>query len=660
MSKATFTFGRFNPPTEIGHGKLIDAVKAHAEKTGGQHYIFPSHTQDKKKNPLTHSDKVGAMRSIFKDTNVVSDPGIHSAIHAMQHLQRQGHDHVTMVVGSDRVENFKKLLNDYNGKEYNIKNIEVKSAGHRDPDAEGASGMSASKLRDLVKAGKKDEFISHYSNRKLGEKIHDKVHKAMNESVKAMFIMGGPGSGKDYVINNILNRFDLVEVQLDQILTGSARELLESNANLLINAPSDMEKIELVRAALGEDYEYLYTLVSVTNKVSRERNEDRTKPMNESVRIRKWIDAENTVNKFENMFVFKNSINLKEASESELESFKVQIADYLGFCVGNGLEMNEDLRTWFKQKWVRFDTKGKIKGDCAREEGEGKPKCLPKAQAQNMSKRDRAKAALRKRRKDPNPDRQGAPIMVATKEEVVLEANKPTNPELWSKAKSLARQKFDVYPSAYANGWAAKWYKSKGGGWKSVSESTDELDEDCWKGYKAVGMKMKNGRRVPNCVPVGEATVDPADQLDVNTQPTLVAASETKKKKKLKVPPNDINARIDGAGGYSIGGLTQTSSVYSEEEESMLKFKDFVNEATHNGREVPLNKPMKGDVKKSKVYVRDPSTGNIKKVNFGDKSLSIKSHIPARKKSYCARSGGQGNTTDKTKANYWSRRAWKC
>jgi len=85
-----------------------------------------------------------------------------------------------------------------------------------------------------------------------------------------------------------------------------------------------------------------------------------------------------------------------------------------------------------------------------------------------------------------------------------------------------------------------------------------------------------------------------------------------------------------------------------------------VKEAEYRGREVPLNKPMPGDVKKSKVFVRDPSTGNVKKVNFGDKTLSIKKHIPARKKSYCARSSGQGNLTDKTKANYWSRRAWDC
>lgn len=84
-----------------------------------------------------------------------------------------------------------------------------------------------------------------------------------------------------------------------------------------------------------------------------------------------------------------------------------------------------------------------------------------------------------------------------------------------------------------------------------------------------------------------------------------------------------------------------------------------VSEAEYQGRQVPLNKPMKGDVKKSKVYVRNEK-GNVVKVNFGDKSLSIKKNIPARKKSYCARSSGQGNLQKKTSANYWSRRAWNC
>lgn len=88
--------------------------------------------------------------------------------------------------------------------------------------------------------------------------------------------------------------------------------------------------------------------------------------------------------------------------------------------------------------------------------------------------------------------------------------------------------------------------------------------------------------------------------------------------------------------------------------------KKVIAEAKYHGKEVPLNKPMKGDVKKSKVFVKDPQTGNVKKVNFGDKKLSIKKNIPARKRSYCARSSGQGNLTKKTSANYWSRRAWNC
>jgi hypothetical protein len=78
-------------------------------------------------------------------------------------------------------------------------------------------------------------------------------------------------------------------------------------------------------------------------------------------------------------------------------------------------ELAEDLRKWFAQKWVRMDTKGNIKGDCARDPGEGKPKCLPQAKAQALGKEGRASAARRKRREDPNPERRGAPINVRTK-----------------------------------------------------------------------------------------------------------------------------------------------------------------------------------------------------------------------------------------------------
>lgn len=140
--------------------------------------------------------------------------------------------------------------------------------------------------------------------------------------------------------------------------------------------------------------------------------------------------------------------------------------------------LDEDLRKWFKQKWVRMDTKGNIKGDCAREPGEGKPKCLPMARAHALGKEGRASAAKRKRREDPNPERRGSPINVRTEEvEELNEKNKPTSPEKWARAKAAAKSKFAVYPSAYANAWAAKKYKSMGGGWRSANEEVEIQEE---------------------------------------------------------------------------------------------------------------------------------------------------------------------------------------
>jgi hypothetical protein len=85
-------------------------------------------------------------------------------------------------------------------------------------------------------------------------------------------------------------------------------------------------------------------------------------------------------------------------------------------------------------------------------------------------------------------------------ESVINEENEPTNPELWDKAIAAAKAKYDVYPSAYANAFASKWYKEKGGDWKTKKESVNEAGP-CWKGYKQVGMKDKSGKQVPNCVP---------------------------------------------------------------------------------------------------------------------------------------------------------------
>lgn len=149
---AVFTFGRFNPPT-TGHELLINKVKEYA--SGGDYFIFPSHTTDKKgKNPLTAAQKVALMKMMFpshKDT-IIFDETVKDALKALKWLEDKGYTDAIFVVGSDRVPAF-QFIKQYNGKDYNMNTVEIKSAGERDPDADDVSGMSASKVRKAITEG---------------------------------------------------------------------------------------------------------------------------------------------------------------------------------------------------------------------------------------------------------------------------------------------------------------------------------------------------------------------------------------------------------------------------------------------------------------------------------------------------------------------------
>ena len=158
-----FTFGRFNPPT-IGHEKLIKKV---SQIAGSDPYqIYPSFTTNPKKDPLPHALKVAYMKKMFKKyaKNIIADKDSKTAINIAVKLYDNGYKNLVMVAGSDRVQEFDKLLNTYNGVEgkkhgfYKFDNISVVSAGERDPDAEGVEGMSASKMRAAASDGDYDSF----------------------------------------------------------------------------------------------------------------------------------------------------------------------------------------------------------------------------------------------------------------------------------------------------------------------------------------------------------------------------------------------------------------------------------------------------------------------------------------------------------------------
>ena len=183
---AVFTFGRFNPPT-TGHEKLIDALaKQQGKNAGSLMYVYPSHSQDAKKNPLPHARKIAYMKKMFRKyaKNIITSKS-RNVFEIATELHNKGHRAVVMVVGSDRVAEFDNLLNKYNGVEgkhgyYGFDDIRVVSAGDRDPDAEGVEGMSASKMRAAAAQGDFDSFKMGVP-RNFGDakKLYDDVRKNM-------------------------------------------------------------------------------------------------------------------------------------------------------------------------------------------------------------------------------------------------------------------------------------------------------------------------------------------------------------------------------------------------------------------------------------------------------------------------------------------------
>lgn len=157
MSIVVFNFGRMNPFT-VGHEKLVNVVDAAAKKLGAEGRVYLSHTQDNKKNPLDHSTKVKFAQAAFG--NIIVNSPAKTIIEIMKELEKEGFTDVVFVGGSDRVDDFNKLLNDYNGKEYNFRTIKTLSAGERDPDADGVEGMSASKMREFAQADDLGSFTA--------------------------------------------------------------------------------------------------------------------------------------------------------------------------------------------------------------------------------------------------------------------------------------------------------------------------------------------------------------------------------------------------------------------------------------------------------------------------------------------------------------------
>jgi dephospho-CoA kinase len=385
-------FGRFNVPT-IGHGLLAKKVVDTAKSVKADHIVYASRTQDAKKNPLDVDTKVKYLKKMFPGINFkAANEDVRTFIEMAAKLSEEGYKNLIMIAGSDRIDEYQKLLDKYNGKDFKFNSIKVVSAGERDPDADGAAGMSGTKMREAAIKGDFKAFrsgipktLSDKETKDLMEKVRKIMVKEefnvdeaftqiLTEGVhdkaifKAVFLAGGPGSGKDYVLDNTLAGHGLTEINSDKaleflmdkegldktmpasenekkdIVRGRAKNITElrqklallGRNGLIINGTGDdVEKITKIKKKLEEiGYDSSMIVVNTADEISKQRNIERGqrggRTVPEHIRKEKWDNVQAGRAEFAKMFgqnymEFDNSEDLRTAPPEVVKAKKEEM-----------------------------------------------------------------------------------------------------------------------------------------------------------------------------------------------------------------------------------------------------------------------------------------------------------------------------------------------
>ena len=200
-NKLIFAFGRFNPPT-TGHAKLMKEVITQARKNNANHIVYASASTDRRSNPLDVNTKVKFMKKMFPQNNIKAAGGNQRTFMEILKFFDKMYGEIIMIAGSDRVREFQALADKYNGKDYNYKSIKLVSSGERDPDAEGVSGMSASKMREMAKNNDYRNFKSGVTGLSDSE-----TRELFNAVKKGMGIKEGIESFTNFLNNDLREEY---------------------------------------------------------------------------------------------------------------------------------------------------------------------------------------------------------------------------------------------------------------------------------------------------------------------------------------------------------------------------------------------------------------------------------------------------------------------
>ena len=240
----TIAFGRFNPP-HAGHQQLMDTAAAAAEAEESDYMIVPSRSNDPKKNPLDADTKVAFMRGMFPQhsSRIQNDQNTRTIFDVLKKAHNDGYTNVRIVGGADRVKEFDKLANNYNGSLYQFDNVEVVSAGDRDPDADGVEGMSASRMRLAASENDFKTFMSAMPEgfpRREAKQLFDTTRMSMGINEEWGIWEMAPKFDLDTLRENYVSKaiFGIGEL-VENLNTGLVGRIVRRGANHLICVTED-------------------------------------------------------------------------------------------------------------------------------------------------------------------------------------------------------------------------------------------------------------------------------------------------------------------------------------------------------------------------------------------------------------------------------------
>lgn len=485
-----FSFGRMNPVT-IGHEKLVNKVKSVAKSMSADSRVYLSHTQNNQKDPLSYKDKYRFARKAFGP--IIIQSKARQVFQIAAELEKAGYKNIVMVVGSDRVEEFKRILDKYNGKDYDFASIKVVSAGARDPDADGVEGMSGTKLRGIAQKGQFDDYTDEKGKKQFGfksaaaSKLSDKDKMAMMKLVQK----------------------NLAEAELQEALTRQQRmqrartfrrikHKIKKGRERAARKRAGIDKLQK-RAAKGarnllkkkmtkgQDYKQMsygqrQQVDNRLKKVSPARLKALSKRLLPSVKKKEMERIKNRNNKSEGV---AQDRQVKDMPGTQPKKY------YSGL---DKKDKESRARQFARQAKMSDDDPRAYKPAPGDKEAKTKPSKHTKKFQQMYGEADAVAAAREriKREKQSDKDKHDA-MMDRARTQDTRSKNQKTE------AISPAQQ------AAIAIAKKAKGQKPK-----------NEDDDPCWDTHKQVGMKKKGGKMVPDCVPKNESIAEEVSQKQIN------------------------------------------------------------------------------------------------------------------------------------------------